>query len=262
MADDWKAALPPELAAEPMIQQTPDLATLAKIAVDLKKYQGSSLKPPSSDAGPEARKEFIGKLQALVPELIYLPEDPAVRAEAEVVAFERLGRPKDEKGYTLEGVQMPEGVTLDPAALAATAKALGLTKAQFKALAAGAAGEMSTTMTQEASARAALKVEWGQAYDDRVGSAKAAALKQGVPAAAVDAMPASQLKVWANVAKSIGTEPRQVADQGAGANGRMTPAEAQAAMQEIRNRPEFWDPNKNAALRARMDVLTPMAYPE
>ena len=260
MADDWKASLPPELQAEPMIQQTPDLATLAKVAVDLKKYQGASLKPPSADAGPEARAEFIKKLTALVPEVVYFPEDATARAAAEDSIWAKLGRPEDPKGYTLDGVEVPEGVNVEN--LAVAAKALGLTKAQFKEFAKAHAGEVSNAMAQEASARAALKAELGEAYEERVGLAKAAALKLGVPATVVDSMPAAQIKVWANVAKSIGGETRQVAGQGGGSSGKMTPAEAEAAMAEIRNRPEYWDSSKNLPLRNRMDELARVAYPD
>lgn len=258
----WRDSLPDELKVEPMFKDVADVASLAKIALDLKKYQGNSVKIPSQDAGPEARKEFLNKVKEKVPELIYLPDDPALRAEAEKVAWERMGRPADEKGYSLDGVELPEGVKIDSAALLATAKSLGLTKEQFKGFAKAHAADLAAGMGSESAARAALKTEWGQAFEDKVAQAKAAALKVGVPAAAVDSMPAAQLKVWANVAKSIGAEPRQVADQGPGASGKMTPAEALMAMSEIRNRPEYWDSSKNAALRARMNELAVMAYPD
>jgi hypothetical protein len=72
-------------------------------------------------------------------------------------------------------------------------------------------------------------------------------------------MTQKELRYWANVAKSIGGETRQVAGQ-PNVAGKMTPAEAESAMAEIRARPEYWDATKNLSLRHRMDELARVAY--
>lgn len=239
---DWRAALPDELKTDPTVSKFKTPADLAKGYIEASKLIGGSVRVPSKDAGPEARKAFIGTLMEKVPELLYLPDDEAVRADAEVAAWKKLGKPDDEKGYSLDGLELPEGVKLADDQLRATAKALGLTKGQFKAFAAAHAGELAAASQAEKAALASLRADWGEAYEERTLSAKAAALKMGVPETALATMPAAQLKVWANVAKGVGAEARQVGDQGGGSPGKLTPGEAAAQRSEIMARPEYFNP--------------------
>jgi hypothetical protein len=66
---DWREELPEELRAEPMFKDVPDVATLAKVARDLKAYQGRSLALPADDADEAARKEFEARLAEKAPSL-------------------------------------------------------------------------------------------------------------------------------------------------------------------------------------------------
>ncbi len=253
MADDWRAALPEDLKAEAMFKDIPDVPTLAKVARDLKAFQGTAIRIPGQDAGPEARKEFLGKLTEKVPELVLVPEDEKARAEVEESIYQRLGKPKDAKEYSLEAVKdalkdLPEGLKLNEEELRATAAGLGLTKKQFAALAKAVGTTTAGAMKAAAEADAALRKEWGSAYDERTAQARAAAAKLGVPEAEVARMPPQLLRVFANAAKAVGGETRQVGGQVGGAGGAMTPAEAAAQRAEIRGRKEFWDTSINAAL--------------
>jgi len=72
MADpiqDWRELLPEELRSEPMFKDVPSVATLGKIAKDLKEYQGRSVALPAADATPEQKAEFFAKLTEKVPDL-------------------------------------------------------------------------------------------------------------------------------------------------------------------------------------------------
>ena len=264
-AADWRAGLPAEIAAAPALKDVKDVAGLAQAFVDTKALVGASIHPPGPDAGPEARKEFVAKLQAAAPELVLFPEDPAALAEVEASIWARLGKPKEAKEYAApKDVELPEAA-LD--ALRAEAAEEGLTRRQFEARAKRVAGQVATAQHAQAEAQAALKRELGVAYDERIGAAASAAERLGFPPALVTALKAGQVdlatyKALAAVAKGFG-EGRQVADQGAG-GGRVTPAEALLQAAEIRARKGYWDsadPTHAGLLQKHLDLMK-QAYPE
>ena len=61
-AYDWKAELPEEIRDSPMVKEAPDLATLAKQAIDYQRMSGNSIRIPGEDASDEAITDFRGKL--------------------------------------------------------------------------------------------------------------------------------------------------------------------------------------------------------
>lgn len=238
---DW---LPPELREQAALKDFKDPASLAKSYLETKAMVGNSIRPPGPDAAPEAKVEFARKLQGVMPELVLVPEDEKLRAAVEEQIWAKLGRPADEKGYEAK----VEGVDLDLASLQAEAKAEGLTKAQFAKRLEKVVTAARASQDARKAADAELRKEWGPAYEEKVLAAKAAALKLGVPESALASIPPSQLKVWANVAKSIGGEGRQVGDQGANPTGMPTPAEAKVQLAEIMARKEYWRREENPVI--------------
>lgn len=247
---DWRASLPEDLRGEAMFKDIPDVATLAKVARDSKAALGGSIRPPGPDAGPEARKDFVAKLQKHAPELVLFPEDEKARAEVEDSIWARLGKPKEAKEYAL-----PKDVELSDehlAQLRAEAAEEGLTKRQFEARAKRIATALGEVSKAEGETRAALKRELGGAYDERIATVATTVEKLGFPEQLVKAVRAGAVdlptfKALAAVAKGFG-EQREVAGQGGGGGGKLTPGEAKAQRAEIRGRKEFWDRSINPAL--------------
>jgi hypothetical protein len=242
---DWLA---PELREQAALKDFKDPNALAKSYLETKSLVGSSIRPPGPDAGPEAHAEFAKRLAEKSPGIVYLPDDEKARAEVEAVVWDKLGRPKDIEGY----IAVVEDVEVDLPALRAQAKEEGLTKAQFAKRLEKVVGAARQAKEARQAAETELKKEWGLAYDEKVLSAKAAAMRLGVPETALANIPPSQLRVWANVAKSIGGEARQVATQGANPTGALTRDEMQLQVAEMRGRKEYLNDSINPALTAQL----------
>jgi hypothetical protein len=125
------------------------------------------------------------------------------------------------------------------------------------------AEELAAREKANQDAEVALRREWGIDYADKVKSAKAAAKAMGVPEGVLDSMPPAQVKVWAATAARVTGPGNEVGAQGAGGgNGRMTPAEAQREMAEIRS--TLWDIKDPALAKikaARLFELAKYATP-
>lgn len=261
---DW----PAELRSAPALQDLKDLPGLARAFVDTKALVGSSIRPPGPDAAPEARKEFVERLQKVAPELVLVPNDEKQLAEVEESIFTRFGRPKEAKGYELpKDLELPQD-RLE--ALRSEALAEGLTRRQFAARAKRAADAVAAENKVRTDAQTVLKRELGAAYEERIGTAAAAAEKLGFPKVLVESVKAGHVdldtyKALAAVAKGFG-ETRQVATQGAGGDGKLTPDEAKLQLAELRGRKEYWDaslnPTLHQQLKKRAIDLTKLAYPE
>lgn len=246
MADDWKSGLPEELKSAPALKDVGDVATLAKAFVETKAFVGSSIRPPGPDATPQAKTDFIQKLQEKVPELLFLPDgDDDVAKLARETAWTKLGRPKEPKDYVLPAdVQVPEEHL---EALRKEALDEGLTKSQFQARAKRVADAITQAELGRQDSQKALKKELGAAFDERTAAAAAVAAKLGLSPELVAALKngtvdVGTFKAFATIAKGFG-EMRQVADQGGGGGGgRLTPGEAEAQRAEIMARPEYFNP--------------------
>lgn len=261
--ESWRSTLPEDLRENPTLKDLPDVATLAKSYVETKSLVGSSIRPPGPDAAPEARKEFLAKLQKAAPELVYLPSDEKARAEVEGQLWSALGRPADEKAYSLEGV--PPELGLDEAQARKVAKEMGYTVSQFKKLLAVEVENRQKALEAHKAGYGELKKELGAAYDERVAQAAAAFEKITGNKDAADAIrtgraTAADVRTWAAVAKAIGGETNVVGQQGAGASGRLTPEEARLQLAELRGNPEYFNsslnPAKHELLKRRAIELT------
>jgi hypothetical protein len=242
----FKAAVPPEYQDMGIIKESPDVATMLKRVKDLNEYRGQSLRIPTSDASPEVWGEFAQRLGEKVPGVIKLPQSPEDPGYADLMnnVFNQLGRPADVNGYKLP--EIPEGVTPQPEAFKAfgeMAHQLGLTQKQFEAL---AKRELETQMTAaqaqaktKADAEAALKAEFGAAYETKTSMVKEFLQKFMPSVAGMDlaAFGPATVKEFAALAEARAAEGGNLLDtaqRGKPANGPLTPGEAKQRITEIR----------------------------
>jgi len=236
----WRDALPDDLKVDPNLTKFKTPAELAKSYMEASKLIGSSVRPPGADASPEARKEFIEKMQKAVPELIYVGE-----GADEVPLWKKLGKPEKPEEYVAEP-PVAEAINIEEARN--IAQIAGLTKGQFKALTKAMADAKALQTAETNKAKDALKAEWGVAYNDRVQLAAAAAAKLGmgekqVAAILTGSVPPDQMKFLHAAAVAVGASPREMASSKDGGTGGLTPADARAAIDEMyanRKHP-FWD---------------------
>ncbi len=257
---DWRAALPEHIRADPSLASFKDVGALAASFIETKSLVGKSIRPPGPDAAPAARKEFVDRLLQIEPALLYAPDgDP----DATTRMWKKLGKPEKPEEYEIPDIGKEAGLNADE--LRALAVTGGLTKPQFKGLVEVMAKATLEQKRVAALERLALEQEWGAAKEERTLAAKAAALKMGLTEPEVNALSPRQLKVFANVAKAVGVDRNEFRRQADGASdGVLDPAEAKRQMDEIRANPDFFDPYKNPSnnrlLVARMSKLAGMAY--
>jgi hypothetical protein len=256
---DWRATLPEEIRNDPSLASFKDLGALARSLIETKALVGRSIRPPGPDASSEVKKEFVQKLIAIDPALIYAPDgDDAATARM----WKKLGRPDKADEYEIPAMAKEAGIPeADLRALAVTGN---LTKSQF----AGLAELMGKAKLEEkrvaALERIALDQEWGEAKEERTLASKAAALKMGLTEVEVASLSPRQMRAFAAVAKAIGVNTAEFrSQQGAG----VTPLdreEAKRQMEEIRANPAYFDahtnPGLHASLVAKMSKLGEAAY--
>jgi len=161
---DWRAGLPDDLRAEKSLEtfKGADWAevgpTLAKSFVETKRLVGSALKLPGEDAKPGDWDAF----------------------------YTALGRPESPDKYAVKEQTFPPelGITVDPEgqkAFLGVAHAAGLTTAQVQKVLdwygqytiGQVDGQVRQTGEARKTAEAALKQEWGSAYQRNTGLARA-----------------------------------------------------------------------------------------
>ena len=268
----WKDALPAELKDAPSLKDINDVSALAKSFVETKSMLGNSMRIPSAEAGPEARKEFLAKMQEKVPELVLVPSDPEKLVEVEDNLWSKLGRPKEAKDYEPPKVDDVEFKPEEIEVLRTIASKRGYTKKQFATLVKDVASEKVAAAKALFDRQAAVKKELGFAFAERISSYVAVAEKTGAPTQLIEAIKAGNVDVatvkWLDgLTKALGGEGRAVGDQGPGAgSGKLTPIEARMKIQEILKNPAYLqrgkDPELHEVLKARMAQLMPFAYPE
>lgn len=246
-ADDWRKVLPEELRNDPTIAKYKSVTEAAKGLVEANGLIGRSVRPPGPNATPEAKKEFVDKLLAIDPALVYAPDgDPAAVDRM----WKRLGRPEKPEEYDVPQASVEAG--LNPEDLRALAVKGGLTKAQFSGLV-----ELMTNANLEsrrvaALERLALDTEWGQAKEERTLAAKAAAMKMGLNEQEVAALSPRVLKAFYATAKAVGVNQGEFRQHGSGGTPRVSPAEAQEELAKIRANPAYWDKFKDPALHEKL----------
>jgi hypothetical protein len=256
----WLDTLPDDLKADPNVVKFKSPAEMAKSYIEASRMIGASIRPPGADASDDAKKEFREKMQKAVPDLIYAPE-----GSDEAPLFKRLGRPEKEDGYT---VDEETAKAIDLASARKQAAEAGLTVKQFQILSKQTAAQVAVAQEAARASQAALRTEWGAAYDERVQQVAAAATKLGMSETQVAAIlkgsiPVDQMKFLHTVALAVGANPKEMRQENA--SGALAPADALMAISEImHNRAHpYWndrDPAHGAAIQ-KMLKLQELAGP-
>jgi len=254
VATDWRAGLDASIKDHPCLKDFKDPLDVAKSYVNVQKLIGVDKLPiPPADAKPEVRDQFLN------------------------IVFDRIGRPKEAKDYKITEIKLPDGVSAktDPAfveELKTTAHKLGLLPNQVDGLyswymnkAGSKAKEIEdSTVKARQDAEAALRSEFGAAYDGKVKKAQEllnkfagddykALLDKGLgndPAV---------IRFMAKMAEAISEDTFQ---KGSG-EATMTPAEAQKELATIREQLVKMDksnPEYRELLKRRNTVME-MANP-
>jgi len=241
-----------------------DAAGLAKQWADAQSYIGSSIRVPSQEAGEEDRKAFYEKIQKHAPDLI--PRPDADDQAAMDALWSQLGRPADAAEY-----QLPEGLNAEQVGdLTKYAHEAGLTNTQFKSLVSKMAEQETVAQEQAKQAHeqsiAALRQEWGQAFEQNIQTVARLAEQTGAPEAIVaaakeGALDADVAKWMHSMVQRLGNEGNEmVASQGD--SRAMTPDEARQMVDEIyanREHP-FFNPSHPSHEAAKKKVVQLMAY--
>lgn len=186
-------ALPETFKGTAALADFKSVEALGEAFVNLKQYQGSSIRIPGEDAGEDQIKEFQGKL-ADVSGVMLKPDFTNDEQSAEF--FRTLGRPEGADGYEFDPI---EGFAPNEDKLnffRQTALENNLTKAQAKSFA-------KKMMQQDFDANKAanevfvgevgkLKSEWGQAYEQNYSVASKIAKATEAPEAIIDAFEAGK----------------------------------------------------------------------
>jgi len=221
---EWMNELPEELKGNETLGQYKSLDEALKGFVETKSMLGNSIRIPSEHAGEEDRKAFLEKLTTKVPELMKRPD----YEDAEFWAT--FGTPSDPSGYAIpEGVELPDGSEEGLREIFLKAK---LSKQQAEDMmkemsARGSAIAGEQAVAAEA-AEKALRAEWGAAYEERMKTIGALESKFDL------STPQGRYEI----AKALFSGEAEVAGQGEGQSGAMTPAEAQARIDEIYANPK------------------------
>jgi len=242
----WRAALPDELKAHPGLQKFKDVATLAKSYIAAEGAIGADkVVLPGRNATEEQRRTFftaIGCPEA--PEKYELPKElpPDFKPDqAQATAFFKLAH---EIGLTPAQAQRIVRFDVD------------------RELAAKAGG--ATTLEQErTTSQAALRQQWGNAYDENVAMAKDAVRQLGgdelvkvLDETGIGNVP-SMVKAFAQVGRYMRED--QLIGAGRAARFAMGPAEAKAAIAAKERDPEFRKAYYTADHAAHAEAVKEMA---
>ncbi len=152
-ASDWRAHIPEPLRGEKTWDKYKDVGSALQSLHHLEKKIGGSVNVPTEKSTPEETTAF----------------------------YEKLGVPKEAKGYAFTEPKLPDGIVWEKEGLgkfAETAHNLHLTPAQVQGVldyygeAIGA--KFQSTAAVRTATETALKQEWGPRFDDRLGEAHAA----------------------------------------------------------------------------------------
>jgi hypothetical protein len=266
---DWRSSLDPDLRDLPALKDYPDINALVKSHVSSQQMLGSSIRIPSEDASDEARKAFYERL-VKDPRVVVLPEE----GDDLTPILRRLGTPEKPEGY--EGWKPPEGFQIDSEAQKTfyeQAHRAGLTKQQAHAMQDfWSKAQVQRTQSVETTMKKGveqLRMEWGQAFDDKVKAAQRVVKSLGpefgkfLANTRLGNHPVL-IKAFSEVA-SRGLEPMDSAVDRA-AVGRLTPAEAMATVEDIRGNPAhpYNNPDNpsHAAAVKKVRELYKLAFPE
>lgn len=240
---EWVQQLPEEFHEVKMLHQYKDLPSAIKGFQDTKQAVSQGIRLPSEEAGPEELAEFRSKLMEKDVGLVAIPGPDATPEE--MAAFnKRLGVPEDYTAYEAPPV---EGMELPPERLdflRKTAHETGVTTKQFekfmgKVLEADAKAVLQGDEERQRGVTA-LKNEWGDTFDHRLGRAGTFLENSEAPEALKEALKgnllgAETLKWLDSLATRTGEKGGKGNDPLKDENGEdiLTPDECRARADEI-----------------------------
>jgi hypothetical protein len=270
----WRDGLSEELQTVSALENIKDIDSLAKGYVELKAYQGNSIRLPGADASDDDWKQTEDRLRDKIPNLMRKPNfDDETQSEE---FYKSLGRPEDAEAYKTPELDIPEGITPDKNMellfRGASIKA-GLSQKQFADIYANITkaqlGSAVQAHQDKAAAKTALSEEWGVAHDRNSASAKKIAQDTKAPKQLLDAIEAGDaspdtLRWLYNINKAMRGGGLEIAGQGGGED-IMSPGEANLKISEIMNNREhpYWNAG-DAGHKAAVDrvvKLTGLANP-
>jgi hypothetical protein len=251
---DWTSALTPEMRGFVQNKGFKDPAGL------IESYQNS--------------ESLIGKLTGAGKDRILVLPDRADAPEWNAV-HEKLGRPKDAKGYELP---IPEGSDPKFAEAAATKlHELGVPKEAGQKLgawwneqvAAMQKADQAQAETRRTEAASSLKKEWGAAYQQNMDLVDSTAAKLGLSDQHVTALGqalgnAEAAKLIHKLGLKTGEHGFTSGDSKTGGGGALTPAAAQARINDLKNDRSFVDRLTKGEIGAKeeWDRLHRQMHPE
>lgn len=252
-----------ELRDDPSLKSFKTIPDLAKSYVELKAYQGRSMKLPDKDATPEEKSQTVAKLRERGIDVAWMPD--GVNEEDTERFWRDLGVPEDMEGYTppadFDGDLSDEHIKLAKE----TSKRLGHTKAQHENMLKQWAETSAEVEEQNTAAREEhekqLKQHWGGAYEENV-QITDAMVKQFQD----DKLPLGELNNAArifmlNVAKAMSSDPQVFAQINEPRKGK-TPAELRLSRDEnIKKllRKDISPESRKALMKKQNDIYEELA---
>lgn len=201
-------------------------------------------------------------------QLLKLP-DPKAGADAPEWndVYNKLGKPATPEGYNLKP-SSPEGASFTDWAKSTFHK-LNLTATQgqeivkqFTAFSDAQAKQMGEQHVLKVNEQAAnLQKEWGAAYDQNIGRAKAAYRQLGIPDAAIDSLETTLgfdgvMKMFNKLGSQIGEHQFVGGDpnQSFGEGSILAPADAKAAIERLKKDPDFAAKYVKGDVKARQQM--------
>jgi hypothetical protein len=226
----------PELRDNPMLADIKSVPDLAKIAVDLKAYQGRSMKLPGDEPTVEEKTAVFNKLKGMIPGLNIMPD---VENEEDNKRFwGEIGVPEDIEGYKPPA----DFEALDEAMMTQLrdiSHKAGLTEKQYHNVLQQYSEANSTLVEQNTTAKeehlAQLKQHWGSAYDDNIQITDAMVSQFQDKDVQLGELNNAARIFMLNVAKSLTSDP-QVFKQINDPKPKLTPADLRLELEDIQQR--------------------------
>ncbi len=266
-AENWRDSLPDEIKANPALANFQDIGQMAKSFIDMKSFQGDSIRIPGQDAGDDDKQKFVEKLVEKAPNLMLKPnfDNPEQTNEF----YRTLGKPEKSDQYgTPEIKDLPEGTVQNEDRLAffrTLAHEANLTKNQFDKIMSEVTKadvvNAQSQMEKQKQEMEGLKQEWGMATDERLSKIETLASKTGAPDHLIEAIknksiPADIAKWIYSLSESLGDEGVNLLNNENGHDTTMTPAEANDKIQEIyRNKEHPFHKGDPTALKRMIELV-------
>lgn len=266
----WVDSLPEGMREAPFIKGAESLEDAVGQIQNAAQYMGNSIRVPGEDAGDEDRQAFLSKVMEKAPQLMLKPDlnEPAQAEEF----YKMLGRPEKAEDYQYqppEGGDQPENLK----AFAEIAFKNGLNQQQFQTMVSEILGQeqqLAEASSEEHKEEIRqLYNQWGMKYDENVRIISNFLKLTDAPEVLQEmlkdgTLSADEMRWFHNIASQTKSAV-ELAQQPGPTTDVLTPANAQAAIQEMLNNTAhpYWnaaDPGHKKAVE-RMVQLQRMANP-